>query len=60
MVIAAATDYRRLADRAVEAGAKKVVPLAVAGAFHTPLMDPAVESLREALPGTVVHFGSQL
>ena len=27
----------------------KVIPLAVAGAFHTPLMQPAVERLRAAL-----------
>ena len=27
----------------------KVIPLAVAGAFHTPLMQPAVERLRTAL-----------
>ncbi|MDO5555017.1 MAG: ACP S-malonyltransferase [Planctomycetia bacterium] len=32
-----------------EAGAIKVVPLAVAGAFHTKLMEPAAESLREVL-----------
>ncbi|WP_164103642.1 ACP S-malonyltransferase [Candidatus Laterigemmans baculatus] len=39
----------RLEPAAVEQGAMKVVPLAVAGAFHTPLMQPAVEALREAL-----------
>lgn len=39
----------RLEPVALERGAMKVVPLAVAGAFHTPLMQPAVESLREAL-----------
>ena len=40
------------ADRrtlATAAGAMKVIPLAVAGAFHTPLMQPAVERLRAAL-----------
>ena len=39
----------RLADAAVQAGAMKVVPLPVAGAFHTPIMDSAVDRLRVAL-----------
>jgi [acyl-carrier-protein] S-malonyltransferase len=39
----------RLAELATAAGAMKVIPLAVAGAFHTPLMQPAVERLRSVL-----------
>jgi [acyl-carrier-protein] S-malonyltransferase len=39
----------RIAPMATEAGAMKVIPLAVAGAFHTPLMEPAVDKLRSAL-----------
>jgi [acyl-carrier-protein] S-malonyltransferase len=39
----------RLADAATKAGAMKTIPLAVAGAFHTPLMQPAVERLAAAL-----------
>ena len=39
----------RLESAAIDAGAMKVVPLSVAGAFHTPLMESAVESLTEAL-----------
>ena len=32
-----------------------VVPLAVAGAFHTSLMEPAVEHLRKALKEAEIH-----
>jgi [acyl-carrier-protein] S-malonyltransferase len=39
----------RVAEMATAAGAMKAVPLAVAGAFHTPIMQPAVEKLAAAL-----------
>jgi len=39
----------RVKDAAVAAGAMKTIPLPVAGAFHTKLMEPAVERLRAAL-----------
>jgi len=39
----------RLIPAASEAGEMKVVPLSVAGAFHTSLMQPAVEELSTAL-----------
>ena len=39
----------RVAALAEAAGAMKVIPLAVAGAFHTPLMQPAVDRLAAAL-----------
>lgn len=39
----------RAKELAEAADAMKVIPLAVAGAFHTSLMDPAVEQLKEAL-----------
>lgn len=39
----------RLADLAPGAGAMKAVPLAVAGAFHTAIMNPAVERLTATL-----------
>jgi [acyl-carrier-protein] S-malonyltransferase len=39
----------RVAELAAQAGAMKVIPLAVAGAFHTPLMQPAYERLSTAV-----------
>ena len=39
----------RIAELAVAAGAMSVVPLAVAGAFHTPIMRPADQRLAAAL-----------
>ena len=42
----------RAAALANDAGAMKVVPLAVAGAFHTSIMEPAREQLAAALEAT--------
>ncbi len=39
----------RVSAIAQAAGAMKTIPLAVAGAFHTPIMEPAVGELAEAL-----------
>lgn len=39
----------RAAEAAAAAGAMKAIPLAVAGAFHTSIMQPAVERLAAAL-----------
>jgi [acyl-carrier-protein] S-malonyltransferase len=44
----------RVAESAGAAGAMKAIPLAVAGAFHTPIMQPAVEQLSEALAGATL------
>jgi [acyl-carrier-protein] S-malonyltransferase len=45
----------RLAAEAAGAGALKCVRLEVAGAFHTPLMQPAVERLKAILAETEIH-----
>jgi [acyl-carrier-protein] S-malonyltransferase len=52
VVSGSAAACQRLAAAALAAGAMKCVPLEVAGAFHTPLMQPAVERLTAALAET--------
>jgi [acyl-carrier-protein] S-malonyltransferase len=49
------TACARVADLATKAGAMKTIPLAVAGAFHTPLMQPAVDRLAAALAGVTLN-----
>lgn len=46
---------QRISQLAEAAGATKVVRLAVAGAFHTPLMQPAVERLTAALKNVTIQ-----
>ena len=40
-----------------EAGAKRVIPLKVGGAFHSPLMEPAGDELAEAIKTTKFNKG---
>jgi [acyl-carrier-protein] S-malonyltransferase len=42
-------------ERAKELGARKVLPIPVSGAFHTPLMLPARSRLRKALAAVEFH-----
>jgi len=50
VVIAGAPEaVAEAADVAKAMGAKKVMPMAVSGAFHTPFMSPARERLRKAI-----------
>jgi [acyl-carrier-protein] S-malonyltransferase len=45
------TACQHIAELAPTRGAMKAIPLSVAGAFHTPLMKPALERLQAALAG---------
>jgi [acyl-carrier-protein] S-malonyltransferase len=45
-------------DKCKEAGAKMAIKLAVGGAFHSPLMEPARKELAEAIEST--HFNKPL
>jgi [acyl-carrier-protein] S-malonyltransferase len=49
-------DLEWFAEHGGEYGARRVVPLKVAGGFHSPFMEPAVELLAEAVDG--VSLGS--
>jgi [acyl-carrier-protein] S-malonyltransferase len=46
---------RRIAPLAEKAGAMRVIPLTVAGAFHTHLMQPAVDILANALTNVEIR-----
>lgn len=39
----------RASEACTRAGARRIIPLRVAGAYHSPLMEPAAAALREAL-----------
>lgn len=45
----------RAGQAAKNLGAKKVLPIAVGGAFHTPFMSPARDRLRKALRNATFH-----
>lgn len=56
LVISGSNEGVQLAmEKLSQAGAKRVVPLAVGGAFHSPLMEPARLELSEAIEATTFH-----
>jgi [acyl-carrier-protein] S-malonyltransferase len=60
LVISGAVEsVRKAGELAQERGAKRVLPLPVSGAFHTPFMAGAAESLAEALAGVQFKQGER-
>ena len=50
-----ASQSTKASEIASETGAKRVVPLNVSGAFHSPLMQSAAESLLETLKASEIN-----
>ncbi|HZH85764.1 MAG TPA: ACP S-malonyltransferase [Brumimicrobium sp.] len=58
LVISGSTKGIEIAcEKAIEAGARRAIPLPVGGAFHSPLMEPAREKLAKAIENTPFSKG---
>ena len=55
VISGAKENLTKAADLAKARGAQRVIPLAVSGAFHTPLMQSAVDGLSEIIPTLPFH-----
>ena len=55
VISGAKENLTKAADLAKARGAQRVIPLAVSGAFHTPLMQSAVDGLSEIIPALPFH-----
>ena len=50
VISGAARNVEKAVEMAKEKGASRAIPLQVSGAFHTPLMQPAVDGMAEIIP----------
>jgi [acyl-carrier-protein] S-malonyltransferase len=55
VISGAAENIKQAMELATAAGASRAVPLQVSGAFHSPLMQPAVEGMTKYLDSAVFH-----
>jgi [acyl-carrier-protein] S-malonyltransferase len=58
VVLSGPRDRLAKAEEAARERGKRTIPVDVAGAFHSPSMQPAVEPFRKALDETQIHEGS--
>ena len=58
VVLSGPRDALARAEEAARERGRRALPLDVAGAFHSPSMEPAVAPFREALDGTEIHEGA--
>lgn len=58
VVAGADEDIKWVTDNARDLGVRRAIPLNVAGAFHSPLMEPAAAELMMALEAATFHAGS--
>ena len=55
VILSGPRDRLETAEEAAREYGRRVLPLDVAGAFHSPSMEPAVEPFRAALDETELH-----
>lgn len=55
VISGAKENVAKAADLASDRGANRTIPLQVSGAFHTPLMQPAVDGMSEIIAGLSFH-----
>jgi [acyl-carrier-protein] S-malonyltransferase len=55
VVLSGPRDKLQIAEEAARERGKRAIPVDVAGAFHSPSMEPAVEPFRRALDETEIH-----
>jgi [acyl-carrier-protein] S-malonyltransferase len=55
VVLSGPRDKLKVAEEAARERGKRTIPVDVAGAFHSPSMEPAVEPFRTALDETEIH-----